>query len=178
MGSFKAWAEDHFGSVELAFKAMDVDGSGFLTFSELRRACQKLNWQGEIRLVFVCLDVELGAGKMRRLSYKEIAFLDSWLPNTIPEEDDLQHMVRVGIGKTMRRCASTPVARARSAPICSSKTSACKSGFEEDEQTTVCCHPESPTNAPTSTRPTTTCSNRTVYSLPGARSPGVSESDR
>jgi len=84
LNSFKEWAETNFGSVQRAFKALDTDGGGTLTYSELRRACQKLKWQGEVRLLFDCLDTDgkrTGQGTdqgKRSISYKEIAFLDTW----------------------------------------------------------------------------------------------------
>lgn len=77
--SFKDWTESLFGSVLLAFSAFDTDGGGTLTYSELRNACNKYKWQGQVRLLFDSLDVEKqhAPGK-RSISVKEIAFLDTW----------------------------------------------------------------------------------------------------
>merc|ERR1711972_615565 len=52
------------------------------TFTELKRACIKLNWQGDVRLLFDCLDVDRvrdasSYGK-RTISFDEISFLDTW----------------------------------------------------------------------------------------------------
>lgn len=81
LGSFKAWCDDNFGSVRVAWKVLDAEGGGTLTFSDLRKACRKFNWPGEVRLLFDCLDVDRSedkaAGK-RALALKEISFLDSW----------------------------------------------------------------------------------------------------
>ena len=41
LNSFKSWTDALFGSVELAFKSFDADGSGSLTFSELRKSCRR-----------------------------------------------------------------------------------------------------------------------------------------
>lgn len=45
--SFKDWADGSFGSVAMAFKFLDKDGSGELTFSEFRKACKKYRWKGD-----------------------------------------------------------------------------------------------------------------------------------
>jgi Ca2+-binding EF-hand superfamily protein len=49
LNSFKDWAETNFGSVKLAFKAIDVNNTGKLSYQELKRACQNLKWSGEVR---------------------------------------------------------------------------------------------------------------------------------
>lgn len=79
LNSFKDWAETNFGSVKLAFKAIDVNNTGKLSYQELKRACQNLKWQGEVRLLFDCLDLDgkLEGGK-RFISMKEVQFLDEW----------------------------------------------------------------------------------------------------
>jgi Ca2+-binding EF-hand superfamily protein len=79
LNSFKDWAETNFGSVRLAFKAIDVNNTGKLSYQELKRACQNLKWQGEVRLLFDCLDLDgkLEGGK-RFISMKEVQFLDEW----------------------------------------------------------------------------------------------------
>lgn len=77
--SFKVWCMEHFGSVELAFKSLDTDGSGSLSLSELKRACRKGKWKGDVNLLFNCLDTdkERSNGK-RSISVQEIQFLDTW----------------------------------------------------------------------------------------------------
>merc|ERR1712232_876808 len=77
------WVECTFGSMARAFKALDSDGDKVVTFAELKYACHKLNWDGCVRSLFDCLDVDgkRGVGKeagKRSLSLKEIAFLDQW----------------------------------------------------------------------------------------------------
>eukprot|EP00403_Amphidinium_massartii_P048930 CAMPEP_0178463440 /NCGR_PEP_ID=MMETSP0689_2-20121128/50334_1 /TAXON_ID=160604 /ORGANISM="Amphidinium massartii, Strain CS-259" /LENGTH=741 /DNA_ID=CAMNT_0020090323 /DNA_START=32 /DNA_END=2254 /DNA_ORIENTATION=- len=79
--SFKTWAEEHFGSVETAFKGLDDDGSGSLSLSELRKACKRLRWHGDVKLLFDCLDLDgdtSGHPGKRTLQLKEVSFLDSW----------------------------------------------------------------------------------------------------
>lgn len=79
--SFKEWADQHFGSVELAIKSLDIDNSGSVSFAELRRACEKLKWSGDVRLLFDCLDVDRKKDRpsnTRSLSLEEVSFLDSW----------------------------------------------------------------------------------------------------
>eukprot|EP00449_Zooxanthella_nutricula_P055830 CAMPEP_0198577510 /NCGR_PEP_ID=MMETSP1462-20131121/118990_1 /TAXON_ID=1333877 /ORGANISM="Brandtodinium nutriculum, Strain RCC3387" /LENGTH=774 /DNA_ID=CAMNT_0044308793 /DNA_START=33 /DNA_END=2354 /DNA_ORIENTATION=- len=92
LNSFKDWAELHFGSINHAFKQLDEDKSGTVSFKELRGACRKLHWTGDVRVLFDCLDVGGGAdadGK-RSLALKEVAFLDKWqnLPEEEVEDDD------------------------------------------------------------------------------------------
>lgn len=50
--SFKKWVDELFGSVEFAFRSMDVDGSGTLTMSELRRGCRRGCWDGDVETLF------------------------------------------------------------------------------------------------------------------------------
>eukprot|EP00913_Durusdinium_trenchii_P033433 g31301.t1 len=56
--SFKEWADSNFGSVRHCFKALDSDRSGSVTFAELKRACHKMKWVGNVRTLFDCLDID------------------------------------------------------------------------------------------------------------------------
>lgn len=85
--SFKNWADNNFGSVELAFKALDVDGSRSVTFGELKRACHKLCWEGDIRILFDCLDLNYAEGGKRTLTLDEISFLDHWQWDALEDPD-------------------------------------------------------------------------------------------
>lgn len=77
--SFKDFVDKNFGSVEYAFKSMDTDGSGSLTFSEMKRACRRMKWKGDVRTLFYCLDIDASGGPgANSLSYNELAFLDTW----------------------------------------------------------------------------------------------------
>jgi len=84
--SFKNWAETTYGSVKLAFQSLDVDGGGTLTFQELKRACTRNRWDGDVRVLFDCLDVDQAKSKSnkRSISASELAFLDTW---QLPQED-------------------------------------------------------------------------------------------
>jgi len=88
--SFKEWAEAAFGSVTRCFRALDLDGSGSITYPEMNRACNKLKWAGDVRLLFDCLDIDgrrqdAVTGK-RAITLEELAFLDNWEPD--PEKKD------------------------------------------------------------------------------------------
>lgn len=77
---FRTWADNEFGGVRSAFKVLDNDGSGELTFREFRRAVRDFGFgSGEssgsdARALFNSLDAD-GAGL---ISHNEIAFLDDW----------------------------------------------------------------------------------------------------
>jgi len=109
LSSFKRWCEVHFGSVELAFKAMDKTGIGSLTLSDLRTACRRLNWNGDVRMLFSCLGVSASKeGKAKTLLLSDIAFIDSWIDQDVLDYAALQ------LGRA--NCSSTtPSGRRRSA---------------------------------------------------------------
>merc|ERR1712217_136906 len=88
--SFKEWVEVNFGSVKNCFTAIDTDRSGSVTFGELKRACFKLNWTGDVKLLFECLDVDgrrSAEERKKTLSLDEVSFLDSW--HFEPTEEEL-----------------------------------------------------------------------------------------
>ncbi|CAE7210893.1 unnamed protein product [Symbiodinium sp. CCMP2456] len=101
--SFKEWADSNFGSVRHCFKALDSDRSGSVTYAELKRACHKMKWMGNVRTLFDCLDLDsadrrnrdAATGK-RAISLEEIAFLDTWHVEPRPElakfEDQLAEL--------------------------------------------------------------------------------------
>lgn len=100
--SFKAWAMKHFGSVQLMFRHLDQDGSGSLSYPELRRACRRLKWKGDVQLLFNCLDTDgLRAGGRRNISQQELFFLDSW---EVKEEEIRAHEA----AHQMQRVAESP----------------------------------------------------------------------
>jgi len=89
LNSFKEWTEVNFGSVKHFFKAFDTDDSDSVTLQELKRACHKLHWNGDVALLFECLDVDQKKDqetKVRSLSFEEVAFLDSWHLESTEEE--------------------------------------------------------------------------------------------
>lgn len=88
LNSFKAWAERFFGSVGRAFAALDSDGSGTVSRHELRKACQKRCWAGDVDMLFNCLDVDEGSGHRATLDVCEVSFLDNWDEGASESEDE------------------------------------------------------------------------------------------
>eukprot|EP00929_Paragymnodinium_shiwhaense_P119071 TRINITY_DN90959_c0_g1_i1.p1 TRINITY_DN90959_c0_g1~~TRINITY_DN90959_c0_g1_i1.p1 ORF type:complete len:808 (+),score=214.51 TRINITY_DN90959_c0_g1_i1:146-2569(+) len=90
--SFKAWADENFGSVTIAFKAIVPDGLGMLSFSELRKSCRKLKWTGDVRLLYDCLNC--GASKdasgRSSLSLKDMSWLDCWATSVQDDEKEVE----------------------------------------------------------------------------------------
>jgi len=112
LASFKEWIENNFGCVEFAFRSMDTDGSGSVCFSELKRACHRLGWQGCPRQIFEFLDIDVSPGK-RTLSFKELAFLDSWVPQVELPSQQCQTSTR-----TTRTASVTGTPSKTSTPYC------------------------------------------------------------
>mmetsp|Transcript_26112 Transcript_26112/g.81439 ORF Transcript_26112/g.81439 Transcript_26112/m.81439 type:complete len:853 (-) Transcript_26112:226-2784(-) len=80
LASFKDWAENNFGSVAQCFKKLD-DGSGLVAYSDLKRACHKTKWPGDVRSVFDCLEFDAKKNNscgQRSVSLQEVVFLDAW----------------------------------------------------------------------------------------------------
>lgn len=104
LNSFKDWAETNYGSVKLAFKAIDVNNTGKLSYAELRRACQNLKWQGEVKLLFDCLecDGKYEAGK-RYIGLKDLEFLDAWEGDPGQEEAHEDEIVNAALARPVIR---------------------------------------------------------------------------
>jgi len=72
--SFKEWAENGFGTIEQAFKAISHDNSsGDFSFHDMRVACNKFRWHGNMRMLFDSLS-KCGDN----VSFKDAAFLSGW----------------------------------------------------------------------------------------------------
>lgn len=91
--SFKAWVDQNFGSVRLAFKAIDRDGSNSVSLPELRRLCNELRWDGDVHEIFKCLDKGTNRdsngnaiGK-RQLTIGDLLFLDRWKVEIATKEE-------------------------------------------------------------------------------------------
>merc|ERR1719161_1490467 len=72
--SFKAWADNEFGGARNAFKVLDADNSGELTFREFRRTVRDFGFEGSPMALFEALGAE-GTGKMT-MTIEDISFLD------------------------------------------------------------------------------------------------------
>mmetsp|Transcript_67312 Transcript_67312/g.161380 ORF Transcript_67312/g.161380 Transcript_67312/m.161380 type:complete len:939 (+) Transcript_67312:149-2965(+) len=108
LGSFKHWADYNFGSVELAFRVLDADQDGAVTFHELRRTCRRLKWSGDVRLFFECLDVDghtSNAYGKRTITLDEIVFLDQWHMD-VPEASEADGIPAVA--RPSLKAASSP----------------------------------------------------------------------
>lgn len=89
--SFKEWAEANFGSITHCFKNLDEDRNGTVSFKELKLACRKLHYKGDVRLLFDCLDItRVRDAGVRSISLSEICFLDNW--QIEPSEEELAAM--------------------------------------------------------------------------------------
>jgi len=114
LASFRSWAEAHFGSVELAFKAFDKEGSGSVTLADLKQACRKLKWDGDVKALFQCLNAKGNVtgdeGKARHLVLKDVDFLDRWV-----DHDELKWALmqmegeRTGMATLRRRNTVTDI---------------------------------------------------------------------
>mmetsp|Transcript_58179 Transcript_58179/g.127564 ORF Transcript_58179/g.127564 Transcript_58179/m.127564 type:complete len:709 (+) Transcript_58179:88-2214(+) len=83
---FKTWCDSEFGSVRSAFKILDKDGGGALSFKEFRGACRQFGFDGNLRQLFNSLDQQ-GEGS---LGLKEVSFLDDWdLDSDIQDLDEM-----------------------------------------------------------------------------------------
>jgi len=119
LDSFKQFVDQKYGSIERAFKAIDVNSSGTLSYTELRCVCKRLKWEseGSARLLFDSLDVDGERDETtgrRFLSYKEVAFLDSWNAGKPPSKID----------RGLERWRSAVGSRAPSSATSSSRQSA------------------------------------------------------
>merc|ERR1712194_1005817 len=72
--------------------------TGTLPFSALKKACRRMKWQGDVRLLFDCLDGGCGSNgeassstSRRFLHFKDISFLESWqvaMPDDVIREEE------------------------------------------------------------------------------------------
>jgi Ca2+-binding EF-hand superfamily protein len=71
---FRTWCETLFGSVRMAFKNMDRDKSGTLSYSEFRAVAVRFGYVGDVKLLFDAFDTD-GSGA---LTLDKVSFLDQW----------------------------------------------------------------------------------------------------
>jgi len=113
--SFKEWAEVNFGSVKICFKCLDTDRSGSVTYSELKRACHKMKWPGDVRTFFDCVDIDShdkrsrdGTTGKRALSLDEIGFLDGWSVEPPPEIARIEDLLADAEAKKVLAASASP----------------------------------------------------------------------
>ena len=106
LATFKAWADDNFGTIRSAFAVFDSDGSNSVTLREWRYACRIYGFNSGASSLFKQLDGE-GMGS---LSLEQVAFLDDW--DFQPEKADTPPLkrevtARPGVRKSMNNSFAT-----------------------------------------------------------------------
>lgn len=117
LSSFKAWAESHYGSMAQCFKALDVDKSNQVTYSEMKRACYKMNWDGDVRVLFDVLELdghrESLTGK-RSINLEELGFVESWQVEPSKQEKEREDKaLQRELEKTLIGASPRPRSQAR-----------------------------------------------------------------
>lgn len=74
LAQFRRWAQNEFGGVMVAFKALDTDESGSLSFKEFRKSVKDYNFRGDVSVLFNSLNMD----KDDMIGKNEVAFLDEW----------------------------------------------------------------------------------------------------
>merc|ERR1712048_523059 len=88
MGNFKRWAENAFGNVSCAFRAIDRTRSNSLSFPMFKRALKNFGFTGDTRVLFHSLKPDCALNdKEARLALKDLNYLASW--ETFDESGDL-----------------------------------------------------------------------------------------
>jgi len=77
---FRRWTDMEFGGVRSAFKVLDRDASGNMSYREFRLACRSFGFTRDVKRVFDSLDQNSEGS----ISFKEAVFLDDW---DMPLED-------------------------------------------------------------------------------------------
>jgi len=173
--SFKEWASGLYGSVGNAFKNFDKDGSGSLTYGELRRACQKGKWGGDVKFLFDCLgmgSVQENASK-RVMTADQISFLDSW-PGEADEDDEEEEEQMEAVVRPPRSPKKTMSAAPSSRKADSRPATAAADDVDRPSSSPMT-GPASPMRPSTSAlalqRPSTGLEKATNMALPVAMSP-------
>lgn len=109
LSSFRDWSEMHFGSVKQAFVAFDKDGGGTVSLKEMRSMCKQMNWNGDVRKFFACVDTderEQEVGK-RNILLDDVRFLDSWVVNPQLSEEELKDIEARAAGSNIQRTVAS-----------------------------------------------------------------------
>lgn len=91
--SFKTWVDQNFGSVEQMFEVLDTEGECALTLSQLKRACKRFNWTGNLRGLFEMIQANTSKDKAQQaaqganLRHQELEFLDNWASGAADQPD-------------------------------------------------------------------------------------------
>jgi Ca2+-binding EF-hand superfamily protein len=72
--NFRSWADENFGSIRLAFKQLDRDKSGHLSYAEFRSAVAKYGLIGDTRMLFDAFDTNM----IGAITLDNMTFLESW----------------------------------------------------------------------------------------------------
>lgn len=74
LADFRRWAQNEFGGVMLAFKALDTDESGSLTFKEFKKSVKNYGFRGDVNVLFNSFNMD----RDEVIGRNEVAFLDEW----------------------------------------------------------------------------------------------------
>jgi len=96
LSDFRRWAYAEFGGVMLAFKALDTDGSGVLSWREFKQAFNRYRFKGDVWLLFNSLNVDGD----NAIGKSEVAFLDDWEIDMLRNREDFENAQPDSIHRT------------------------------------------------------------------------------
>merc|ERR1719476_191671 len=79
--NFKTWAELTFGTIQRAFRVLDVSRSNSLSFPVFKRALRDFGFKGDARVLFQSLKPDAAGrqgGRDARLTLEDLRYLSSW----------------------------------------------------------------------------------------------------
>lgn len=82
---FKKWADESFGSVLSAFKALDTDRTGTMNCAEFKTASRFYGYNGNAKELFLALVRQPAQGRSLLLKPRDVSFLDQWLEQEIDD---------------------------------------------------------------------------------------------
>lgn len=71
---FKAWCDEEFGGVRSATEFLLSAQNRGISYTEFRKACRQYGFEGQVRSLFVTLDVD----ENKELYLNDVAFLEAW----------------------------------------------------------------------------------------------------
>jgi len=100
--NFRTWADENFGSVRLAFKLLDRDKSGHLSYAEFRSAVAKYGLIGDTRMLFDAFDINSsGAITLDNMTFLESWDLDSDAKVVLPKKKKKKKIVHVHMAPSL-----------------------------------------------------------------------------